>query len=67
MGRILAHLPINLDEELIFSPEPFNPHNNYAIGVFKNKTIVGHVLKEISWYWCCALNSGGKMRAYTCR
>ena len=33
----------------------------------KNETIVGHVPREISRYYCCALNSGGEMGAIQCR
>ena len=49
-------------------PEPENSHDNHAIKVLKNETVVGHVPnpREISRYFCCALNSGGKVKASVC-
>ena len=43
--------------------EPDNVHDKYAVKVFKNEAVVGHVFREISRYCSFVLNSGGTMSA----
>ena len=40
-----------------------NVHDKYALKVWKNHAVVGHVSREISWYCSFVLNSVGTMDA----